>query len=337
MSTADTEFREVLAQLESVVGEATASAAVSDVQLRRVLSFLTKVAHVVDQAFQDVYTLLIELKHVSVEQYESGYLDNLRKELDLILARSKYRDAEEICSRLFHLRQHFQEHIAPLLANVGQTVRWRQLFWLIEEREGRIIMLVHSAVREINELLEGADESVLPAIRKAASERAGQIRETLTELRSFSSAIMGLSGQTGFLELTADRNALSNQVRFFVNKGAFQMGDQYHAGQVGAMGPKAHAHDMTFQQIWNQSAQNIDLPSLLSDLSVLRGALRNEASEPEHEIAIGNVAAAEKAAADGNGPKALAYLKQAGNWALSVAEKIGVGVATAAIKSSMGL
>jgi hypothetical protein len=38
------------------------------------------------------------------------------------------------------------------------------------------------------------------------------------------------------------------------------MGDTYNTGQAGAVGPKAHAHDMTFQQVQNQAA--LDLPRL---------------------------------------------------------------------------
>jgi hypothetical protein len=48
-------------------------------------------------------------------------------------------------------------------------------------------------------------------------------------------------------------------------------------------------------------------------------------------------AMAEKAATEGDGPKALQYLKAAGKWAQEAATKIGVEVAAAAIKSAMGV
>lgn len=54
-------------------------------------------------------------------------------------------------------------------------------------------------------------------------------------------------------------------------------------------------------------------------------------------MAIGAVATAEAAAKTGNGPKALEYLKKAGNWAFDVATKIGTDIAAAALKSSMGM
>jgi len=115
------------------------------------------------------------------------------------------------------------------------------------------------------------------------------------------------------------------------------MGDKYIAGQVGAQGPGAHAHDMTFNQLWSQSGQSIDLQALAIELSTLRPHLRQEAVEPEHDVAVGAVANAEVAAKEGNGPKTLEFLSKAGQWTLDNATKIGVGIATAALKTALGL
>ncbi len=115
------------------------------------------------------------------------------------------------------------------------------------------------------------------------------------------------------------------------------MRDQYKAGQAGAMGPGAHAHDMTFNQIWNEASGNIDLTVLARELAELRSKLANEAKEPEHYISINTVASAESCAKKGNGPKALEYLSKAGKWVLDNATKIGVPVATEALKKALGL
>ena len=49
------------------------------------------------------------------------------------------------------------------------------------------------------------------------------------------------------------------------------MGDQYNvSGQAGAVGPNAHAHDMSFQQLWNKASSEIDLSKLASELRELR-------------------------------------------------------------------
>jgi uncharacterized protein YjbI with pentapeptide repeats len=105
-------------------------------------------------------------------------------------------------------------------------------------------------------------------------------------------------------------------------------------GQVGAIGPKAHAHDLTFQQLRNESG--LDLPQLAQQLARLRTAMKEETEDiPDHDAAIGAVAAAENAAAQGDGPAALRLLKVAGRWSLGIAEKIGVTLAAEAIKSAI--
>lgn len=113
------------------------------------------------------------------------------------------------------------------------------------------------------------------------------------------------------------------------------MGDTYKAGQAGAIGPNAHAHDMTFNQIWNEMQGAIDLTQLANDLSRLRQEMKKEAIEPEQDIAVSEIAKAEQAAKSGDGPKALQHLKSAGKWAFDVATKIGTSLAVEAIKKTM--
>jgi hypothetical protein len=116
------------------------------------------------------------------------------------------------------------------------------------------------------------------------------------------------------------------------------MGDIYHAsGQVGAVGPNANVHGNTFQQIWSQSAESIDLQGLAPELRTLAEQLKPQVSAPEHRVAIANVEAAADAAASGDGPKALEYLKTAGAWTWTKANEIGVPVAIAAALKALGL
>jgi len=114
------------------------------------------------------------------------------------------------------------------------------------------------------------------------------------------------------------------------------MGDRYNAGQVGAEGPSAHAHDISFSQVWNQTNGSIDLPTLTTQLKSLRQELQSSAQNAEDFAEIGAIANAEIEAQKGDGPQVLAALAKAGKWALGVAEKIGVSVAAAAIKSALG-
>ena len=113
-------------------------------------------------------------------------------------------------------------------------------------------------------------------------------------------------------------------------------GNVYIAGQAGAVGSGAKAHDMTFNQLWSQS-ESINLDILAKELEALRQSLRQEAVEPEHDVAIGVIANAEMAAKEGNGPKTLEWLSKADKWTLDNTTKIGVGIASAALKTAIDL
>jgi hypothetical protein len=115
------------------------------------------------------------------------------------------------------------------------------------------------------------------------------------------------------------------------------VGDTYNTNQAGAVGPYAHAHDMTFHQIGSRIEQSMDLSELAGELSQLRQAMSQEAKETSHHIAIGEVAKAEEAANARDSSKMAKSLKAAGKWTLDVATKIGTSLATEAIKESMGL
>ncbi len=116
------------------------------------------------------------------------------------------------------------------------------------------------------------------------------------------------------------------------------LGDQYNiSGQAGAVGPSAHAHDMTFNQAWSKLGSSVDLDRLADELMRLREAAEERASDPDQKLATGAIAAAEQSASQKNGPKALEYLRLAGKWALDLAQQIGVEVAKGAISSALGV
>ena len=115
------------------------------------------------------------------------------------------------------------------------------------------------------------------------------------------------------------------------------MGDKYVAGQVGAQGPGAHAEHITFQQVWLQNASSIPLSQLADELSRLRSHMRKKATDPDHDLALGAVAAAEKCATNKDGVGALQSLAKAGKWTLECARDIGVEIAAAAIAKTIGL
>jgi len=116
-------------------------------------------------------------------------------------------------------------------------------------------------------------------------------------------------------------------------------GDTYHiSGQVGAVGPNSRADHNTFNQIWNQSKDSIDLSKLAEELAQLRTAMKQDAEDDvEHDEAVAEVGKALKEAKSGNGSKVMEHLKASGTWALDTATKIGTSVAAEVIKKSMGL
>jgi AbiTii-like protein len=130
----------------------------------------------------------------------------------------------------------------------------------------------------------------------------------------------------------------TNQAQSSDQIGGIKLGDEYKiSGQLAAVGPGAHAHDINFNQIWNQMSGKVDLQQLAADLSRLRQEMMKDAVEPEQAIAVGEVARAEQAAKSGDGPNALMYLKAAGKWASDKAIEIGAKVAAEFITKSMNL
>jgi hypothetical protein len=135
---------------------------------------------------------------------------------------------------------------------------------------------------------------------------------------------------------STEQASISIQHQTLITGGNFSM-DQYNAGQAGAMGPQSHAHNMDFKQVWLKMGTTTDIGELAADLRGLREALIREATSSDNAIEAGVVAQAEKEAASGNGAKVMEWLSKTGKWTLGVAEKIGVGIAVAAIKAAAGM
>lgn len=91
-------------------------------------------------------------------------------------------------------------------------------------------------------------------------------------------------------------------------------------------------------QSWGQFAETVDLKQLSTELEQLRTELRSRTdSNPDHDIAIAEIAQAEKAAAKGDKASLRDHLARAGKWCLSVAKEIGTLVAAAAIVAALAI
>jgi hypothetical protein len=96
------------------------------------------------------------------------------------------------------------------------------------------------------------------------------------------------------------------------------------------------------EQIVSSQLGGVDLDALAAQLATLRAAMRDEPDDPDRDIAIGNVAQAEKDARQHEPGPVAEHLRAAGKWAAGkwaagIAEKIGVGVAVVAIKAAIGI
>ncbi len=107
-------------------------------------------------------------------------------------------------------------------------------------------------------------------------------------------------------------------------------------GSVDAQSIAAGQNARAVTNIANQDL-GLDLPELAKELEQLRMALRKEATDREHDAAVVAVGDAAEAAKQGNGSEVLDHLKKAGKWALDVATKIGVSIASDALKKSLGM
>lgn len=115
------------------------------------------------------------------------------------------------------------------------------------------------------------------------------------------------------------------------------MGDKYQAGQAGAVGPNAQAHDLTLSQTWNRLEGTVDLNQLAEELAKLRQEMKKEAVEIEHDISVAAIGEAHLAAVAGDGSKTIEHLRSAGRWAFDVAVKIGIPLAVEVLKESLDL
>jgi len=206
-------------QILRMAQSAAAQPGLSNADLRRVLNFLVKLVQVVDQAFQGIYVILVDIKLLGDEEIGSGQIKSIRRDLEMVSSRSWYRDAEEICSRLHHLSENYRETIAPIVDSLAHREEWNEIFYLMDEHEGRIINIVQGTVAELKNLLanlQTADQLALA--RQIAETKSTALQVTLAELTDFRNRILGISGTVGFLEMIeTDRGAVATQLQVIID------------------------------------------------------------------------------------------------------------------------
>jgi hypothetical protein len=120
-----------------------------------------------------------------------------------------------------------------------------------------------------------------------------------------------------------------------VSTGEIIMGDKIVIGSLSA------GRDVSVGRGTHTSTSDhvgVDDFALLADqLKRLHEALAQQATEPAQRLAANAVREAEKSAREKKSADVVEYLKSGGAWALSVAEKIGVDLATTALKGALNL
>lgn len=110
----------------------------------------------------------------------------------------------------------------------------------------------------------------------------------------------------------------------------------YH-GPVGVAGKGSSGTDFTVNQDNRKVILGQDQEQLLEELGQLKLAIASEIDEPQSIEALRDLNGATKAIEADDAEVAQTKLKSAGKWALDKAEKIGVSVAAAAIKHTLGM
>ena len=101
--------------------------------------------------------------------------------------------------------------------------------------------------------------------------------------------------------------------------------------------PNSIAVGQRFVQVWNDQQGQIDLNELAQELRKVYDEGRVSASGTSgEEMAVAELAKAEDAAKQGDGPRVLGHLARAGEWALRIAVAIGVPVAVKALEAAIG-
>jgi hypothetical protein len=326
---------ELIEQLISMTSEVVRDQSIAAPDLRTVLRFINKVVQVADQVLQDVYAVLLDIQFLQEGDLSTGRVIEVRRGLRSLTARSRYRDAEEICSRLHHLSEEFGQVIEPILVNVAEKNSWRYIFGLLNEHEGYIIDIIESTVLMLDHMLGSlnaeADSRDLLRVTSAAHGRSLGIRAALLKLEQLRNQILGLSGTPGLMAL------MSSSDREHALRGAVQeirTGDTYNVQGAVAVGRGASAGNFAFYQTW-QNLANQDTQALARDLAQLRAELKMRPTSAEQDLAIGELASAQIAAEAGDGPAALSHLARLGKWVVDAATSIGTTVAAAAIQKAM--
>ncbi|MFF0945490.1 hypothetical protein ACFYE2_14865 [Kocuria sp. CPCC 205300] len=293
------QLNELIDNLTEMTTDVVGNERVELPDLRSVLRFINNIVQVVGDTFEDVYMVLLDVSLIDPKNVGSYRINDLRVSIRGLLARSRYRDAEEICSRLHHLSEKYDETIHYIIDDTSSRQRWRQVFHVLDAHEGSIINMVSGTVHELDSSLENATELDLPAVIESAERRAQEMRMALIRLQNLRNVILGLSGNQGLMELTSriDRDKMAS-----LTIEELRMGNVNKFGNVGSGAVVSVAQGKGISQTLQQAGVNQDeLKHAFDDVfTAIRAdqSLDNDDKEVALEIAGEVLNATEKASED---------------------------------------
>lgn len=133
-----------------------------------------------------------------------------------------------------------------------------------------------------------------------------------------------------------DEATSSNYQNLFIG-GQISVGEQYNAKQAGIQGPGAGSHATITQYYQEAQVLDADIPQLLLELEHIKGHLRDNYSDDDHYIIIGNVSSASKLLKEHKNDQAMEFLKKCGKVLYDIAKSIGCSVVARYLGNVIGL
>jgi hypothetical protein len=196
-------------QLTALLNQVEQADNVPNQTKRDMVIFIDRVVEVVEQAYRDVFRLAVELKFIPNHELTKEGIAKYQRDAERLRERDKYRDVEFICGRLHVLRRQFHEEGFDKLT-AGFERSFRELIYLIDDREGELIRIASDFMYFVFEGLQSIQRSIsnTSEARHLRDDLAAQIESRIPEMRSsleelhvIHNRILPTMGGEGLMEL----------------------------------------------------------------------------------------------------------------------------------------
>jgi Effector-associated domain 11 len=227
-----TQQSDLINQLKLMTQAVIDSANIDVTDSRKVLRFISKLTQVINQAFNNIYPILIEVSLLRDSDLGSDKIQELRREVKLLTSRDYYRDVQLICGQLNELQGQYRDNIEPIINNftANQKNEFKEVFYLIDQHEGYLIRIVNDMTYEIDQKLDNLNRThSVDDLVSFASEQAQIFKQSINELNLLGNKILGVSGKEGLLELlsTDKLSDAKNVIHNITLANEIVMGDKF--------------------------------------------------------------------------------------------------------------